>query len=72
MEWIKRLNQAVLYIEEHLTEEIDYEELAKIACCSTYHLSGSYNDCRICILIDHRLRRCFLHTQCFLPQKSLF
>ena len=35
MEWIPRLNQAVSYIEEHLAEEIDYGELAKIACCST-------------------------------------
>ena len=28
MEWIKRMNQAVSYIEDHLTEEIRYEELA--------------------------------------------
>ena len=25
------------YIEEHLTGEIDYEQLGRIACCSTYH-----------------------------------
>ncbi len=25
------------YIEEHLTDEIDYEQLGRIACCSTYH-----------------------------------
>ena len=31
MEWIERLNDAVGYIEEHLTEEIDYERLGKIA-----------------------------------------
>ena len=43
MEWIKRLNQAVSYIEEHLTEEIDYEELAKIACCSTYHFQRMFS-----------------------------
>ena len=42
MEWMKRLNQAVSYIEEHLTEEIDYEELAKIACCSTYHFQRMF------------------------------
>ena len=43
MEWMKRLNQAVSYIEEHLTEEIDYEELAKIACCSTYHFQRMFS-----------------------------
>lgn len=37
MEWITRLNQTIRYIEEHLTDEIDYEELARIACCSSYH-----------------------------------
>lgn len=43
MEWIKRLNQAVSYIEEHLSEEINYEELAKIACCSTYHFQRMFS-----------------------------
>ena len=37
MEWIDCLNQAIRYIEEHLTEEIDYECLGKAACCSAYH-----------------------------------
>ena len=37
MEWIHRLNQSMNYIEEHLTDEIDYEQLGRIACCSTYH-----------------------------------
>ena len=37
MEWIERLNQSMNYIEEHLTGEIDYEQLGRIACCSTYH-----------------------------------
>lgn len=37
MEWIERLNDSLRYIEEHLTDEIDYEQLGKIACCSAYH-----------------------------------
>ena len=37
MEWIERFNAAVRYIEEHLDAPIDYSQLAKIACCSTYH-----------------------------------
>ena len=26
MEWIERLNQAINYMEEHLTEQVDYED----------------------------------------------
>lgn len=37
MEWVERLNQSMQYIEEHLTDEISYEELGRIACCSAYH-----------------------------------
>lgn len=42
MEWIERLNEAINYIEEHLADEIDYEELAKIAGCSTYHFQRMF------------------------------
>ena len=42
MEWIERLNQTINYIEEHLMEEIDYGELAKTACCSTYHFQRMF------------------------------
>ena len=42
MEWIERLNEAMNYIEEHLTDEIDYEELAKTAGCSTYHFQRMF------------------------------
>ncbi len=42
MEWIERLNDAVGYIEEHLTEEINYERLGKIACCSSYHFQRMF------------------------------
>lgn len=37
MEWVEQLNQSMNYIEEHLTDEIDYEQLGRIACCSAYH-----------------------------------
>ncbi len=42
MEWIERLNHAISYIEEHLTEEIDYDRLGQIACCSTYHFQRMF------------------------------
>jgi len=34
MDWLTRMNDAITYIEENLNGHIDYEELAKIACCS--------------------------------------
>lgn len=37
MDWVERLNQSMNYIEEHLTDEIDYSRLGQIACCSSYH-----------------------------------
>ena len=37
MDSLKQMNLAMDYIENHLTDEIDYKELAKIACCSEYH-----------------------------------
>lgn len=43
MEWIERLNSAVNYMEEHLTEAIDYGDIAKIACCSTYHFQRMFS-----------------------------
>lgn len=43
MEWIERLNRAIGYIEENLTEEIDYEQLGRIACCSAYHFQRMFS-----------------------------
>ena len=42
MEWIDRLNDAITYIEDHLTEKIDYEQLGQIACCSSYHFQRMF------------------------------
>lgn len=37
MQWIDRMNDAAGCMERHLTDEIDYEPLAHLACCSSYH-----------------------------------
>ena len=42
MEWIERLNSAIGYIEEHLTDEISYEQLDRIACCSAFHFQRMF------------------------------
>jgi len=42
MDWIERLNKAIIFMEEHITEEIDYEQVAQIACCSSYHFQRMF------------------------------
>lgn len=42
MEWIEQLNEAISYIEEHLSEEIEYKQIAKAACCSSYHFQRMF------------------------------
>ncbi len=38
MDLLQNVNDALEYIEENLTEKINYNEVAKIAMCSEYHL----------------------------------
>ncbi len=42
MQWIEQLNKAINYIEDHISEEIDYQQVAKVACCSTYHFQRMF------------------------------
>ena len=42
MDWIERLNKTLAYIETHLADEIDYGQLAKIACCSSYQFQRMF------------------------------
>lgn len=42
MDLLKRMNDVVDYIEEHLTDDISYDKLAQLACCSTYHLQRMF------------------------------
>ncbi len=37
MQWITGIQRAIDYVEAHLTEEIDFEAVAREACSSTFH-----------------------------------
>lgn len=37
MDWLDRMTAAMDYIETHLTDEIDYFQVARVARCSEYH-----------------------------------
>jgi AraC family transcriptional regulator len=43
MDMLARLNRALSYIEENLTNSVDYKEVAKIACCSEYHFTRMFS-----------------------------
>lgn len=43
MDWLVRINSAMEYVETHLSEAIDYDQVARIACCSTYHFQRMFS-----------------------------
>ncbi|NLN81404.1 MAG: AraC family transcriptional regulator [Clostridiales bacterium] len=43
MDSLSNMNKAMAYIEEHLTEDIDYSEIAKVAYCSEYHFKRMFS-----------------------------
>ena len=43
MDWITGIQRALDYIEEHRTQEIDYDMLAKEACSSSYHFQRVFS-----------------------------
>lgn len=43
MDQLSSMNNAMLYIEEHLTEDIDYSEVSRIAYCSEYHFRRMFS-----------------------------
>lgn len=43
MDSLNSMNNALAYIEEHLTDDIDYSEISKIAYCSEYHFKRMFS-----------------------------
>ena len=43
MEWLNNLSKAIEYIENHLDQEISFDEVARIACCSTYYFQRIFS-----------------------------
>jgi len=42
MDWLERMNSAMNYIETNLADNISYDDIAQIACCSTYHFQRMF------------------------------
>ncbi len=43
MEWLDHMNASIDYIEDNLDQELDYNEAAKIACCSLFHFQRMFS-----------------------------
>ncbi len=43
MDSLKNMNKALEYIEENLTENIDFKEVARLALCSEYHFKRMFS-----------------------------
>jgi len=64
MDTLGSMNKALLYIEEHLTDNIDYNQVARIAYCSEYHFKRMFSFLAGISLSEYiRRRRLTLATQ---------
>ena len=43
MEWINNLNDAIDYIEQHITDEIDYNIISQRSACSVYNFQRLFS-----------------------------
>ena len=43
MNLLEQMNGALNYVEHNLTDEIDYKEVSRIACCSEYHFKRMFS-----------------------------
>lgn len=43
MNSLEQMNAALNYIEENLADEMDYKEVARVACCSEYHFKRMFS-----------------------------
>ena len=43
MEWVVGIQKAIDYIEDHITEELDYEEIARESFSSSYHFQRVFS-----------------------------
>ena len=43
MDFLSRMTQVVDYIEEHITEDMDMNDMAKIVCCGVYQFGRIFS-----------------------------
>lgn len=53
----RRLNAAIEYVEQHITEELDYQKLAQLAGCSAYNFQRMFSFIADLSLVEYVRRR---------------
>ncbi|PRX29327.1 AraC family transcriptional regulator [Orenia metallireducens] len=69
MDWLEQINRVMEYIEENLADEISYDKVAKMACCSKYHFSRMFSSI-MGITLSQYIRRRRLSLAAFELQNS--
>lgn len=57
MNMLDRMNIAINYVEEHITEEVDFKKLAQLACCSTYNFQRMFSFVTDITIVEYIRRR---------------
>lgn len=57
MDWLKRMNSALDYVESNLTNEIDMNVVAQKACCSSYNFQKMFSFITEISLVEYIRRR---------------
>ena len=57
MDWLTKMNAAIDYIENNLTEEIDFQKIAMEACCSSYNFQRMFSFITDITLAEYIRRR---------------
>lgn len=57
MDSLRHMNRAISYIEENLTNDIDFHEVARLACCSEYHFKRMFSFLASITLSEYIRRR---------------
>lgn len=57
MDWLKRMNRALDYVENNLINEIDMNVVAQMACCSSYNFQKMFSFITEISLVEYIRRR---------------
>lgn len=53
MNWLTSTEQAIEYIETHITDKLDYDDIASAAFCSSYHFQRMFSVFAGCTLGEY-------------------
>jgi AraC family transcriptional regulator len=57
MDWLKRMNRALDYVESNLMNEIDMNVVAQMACTSIYNFQKMFSFITEISLVEYIIRR---------------